>query len=246
MTDEPFGGFFQTQRYVYEWDRDGTEVREPVRLQKVRALITRPGSGQALAGGALIVRGVAWSGAAPIERVEVSLNHGPWQKTRLVGVPAAHGWQQWEFLASGLSPGEASIRARATDLVGQVQPERPEWNRRGYGANFIHEVRGAAALTPPGPPGRRAGEPAARVSSMSGSVASSGSGARCLASGASGMAIRNVAPRPGDGLDPDRAAVRGHQRGHDGQAQAGPARPSSSWPGRRGRTARRRARPAPG
>ncbi len=140
VTDGPFGGFFQTQRYVYEWDRDGTEVREPVRLQKVRALITRPGSGQALAGGALIVRGVAWSGAAPIERVEVSLNHGPWQKTRLVGVPAAHGWQQWEFLASGLSPGEASIRARATDLVGQVQPERPEWNRRGYGANFIHEV----------------------------------------------------------------------------------------------------------
>jgi DMSO/TMAO reductase YedYZ molybdopterin-dependent catalytic subunit len=140
VTDEPFGGFFQTQRYVYEWDRNGTEVREPVRLQQVRALITRPGSGQALACGAIIVRGVAWSGAAPIERVEVSLNHGSWQKARLVGVPAAHGWQQWEFLASGLSPGAASIRARAADLTGQVQPERPEWNRRGYGANFIHEV----------------------------------------------------------------------------------------------------------
>jgi DMSO/TMAO reductase YedYZ molybdopterin-dependent catalytic subunit len=140
VTGEPFGGFFQTERYVYEWNRGGTEVREPVRLQQVRALITRPASGQYLACGGLVVRGVAWSGAAPVERVEVSLNEGRWQKARLIGVAAAHGWQQWEFLASGLGRGEASIRARATDLTGQVQPERPEWNRRGYGANFIHEV----------------------------------------------------------------------------------------------------------
>ena len=140
VVEEPFGGFFQTERYVYEWHRGGTEVREPVRLQQVRALITRPVSGQEMACGGLIVRGVAWSGAAPIERVEVSVDSGKWQKARLVGMPAAHGWQQWEFLASGLQPGEVSIRARATDLAGRIQPERPEWNRRGYGANFIHEV----------------------------------------------------------------------------------------------------------
>jgi hypothetical protein len=84
---------------------------------------------------------VAWSGAAPIERVEVSIAGGAWQKAHLVGSSAAHGWQQWEFLASGLQPGETSIRARAADLAGQVQPERPEWNRLGYGANFVHEVR---------------------------------------------------------------------------------------------------------
>ncbi len=140
VAEEPFGGFFQTERYVYEWHRGGTEVREPVRLQEVRALFTRPVSGQEMASGGLIVRGVAWSGAAPIGRVEVSVDSGTWQKARLVGVPAAHGWQQWEFLASGLQPGEASIRARATDLAGRIQPERPEWNRRGYGGNFIHEV----------------------------------------------------------------------------------------------------------
>jgi DMSO/TMAO reductase YedYZ molybdopterin-dependent catalytic subunit len=140
VVDEPFGGFFQTERYIYERDRNGTEVREPVRLQQVRALITRPGTGQELACGGLIIRGVAWSGAAPIERVEVSVSHGPWQKARLVGVAAAYGWQQWEFLASGLRPGETSIRARAADLTGRIQPERPEWNRRGYGGNFIHEV----------------------------------------------------------------------------------------------------------
>jgi DMSO/TMAO reductase YedYZ molybdopterin-dependent catalytic subunit len=138
---EPFSGFFQAEHYVYEWDRGGTAVAEPVRLQQVRALITRPASGQELSCGGLIIRGVAWSGAAPIVRVEVSVDAGRWQKARLVGEPAAYGWQQWEFLASGLQPGEASIRARATDLAGRVQPERPEHNRLGYAANFIHEVR---------------------------------------------------------------------------------------------------------
>jgi DMSO/TMAO reductase YedYZ molybdopterin-dependent catalytic subunit len=141
VVEEPFEGFFQAVHYVYERNRSGIAATEPVRLQQVRALITRPGSGEQLACGGLIVRGVAWSGAAPIERVEVSLAGGPWRKARLAAAAATHGWQQWEFLATDLGPGEASIRARATDLAGQVQPERPEWNRLGYGANFIHEIQ---------------------------------------------------------------------------------------------------------
>ncbi len=138
---EPFDGYFQANHYVYEWDRGGVAAREPVRLQKVRAVITRPGDGQELPVGGVIVRGLAWSGAAPVARVEVSVADGPWRKARLVGEPAAHGWQQWEFLASGLRAGGTRIRARAADLAGDVQPEQPEWNRLGYAANFIHEVR---------------------------------------------------------------------------------------------------------
>jgi DMSO/TMAO reductase YedYZ molybdopterin-dependent catalytic subunit len=141
VADQPFDGFFQSVHYVYERDRGAPGSAEPVRLQQVRALITRPGSGQDLACGGLLVRGVAWSGAAPIERVEVSVAAGPWQKARLVGTAPPSGWQQWEFLATGLAPGEVSLRARATDMVGQAQPERPEWNRLGYCANFVHEVR---------------------------------------------------------------------------------------------------------
>jgi DMSO/TMAO reductase YedYZ molybdopterin-dependent catalytic subunit len=133
----PFDGFFQAKHYVY--DR-GPGLREAVRQMQVRALITRPGTGQQLPGGGVIVRGVAWSGAAPIAGVEVSVAGRPWRKARLVGVQAAHGWQQWEFLASGLRPGETTIRARAADLAGRVQPERPEWNRLGYAANLIHEI----------------------------------------------------------------------------------------------------------
>jgi DMSO/TMAO reductase YedYZ molybdopterin-dependent catalytic subunit len=143
---DPFDGFFQNTHYVYEWDRRGTGAREPIRLQQVRAVITRPATGQELACGTVTVRGVAWSGAAPVARVDVSVADGPWQKARLVGVPSAHGWQQWEFLASGLAPGETRIRARAADMAGRVQPEQPEWNRLGYAANFIHEVRALLRL----------------------------------------------------------------------------------------------------
>jgi DMSO/TMAO reductase YedYZ molybdopterin-dependent catalytic subunit len=141
VSAEPFDGYFQAARYVYVRGRGGVVAPEPVRLQRVRAVITRPGDGQDLGVGGVIVRGVAWSGAAPVERVEVSVGGGPWRRACLVGAPGAHAWHQWEFLASGLPPGETSIRARAADLAGDVQPERPEWNRLGYGANFIDEVR---------------------------------------------------------------------------------------------------------
>jgi DMSO/TMAO reductase YedYZ molybdopterin-dependent catalytic subunit len=141
VVGESFDGFFQATHYVYDRGRGGRDPREAVRQMRVRALITRPGTGQEFPGGAVIVRGVAWSGAAPIARVEVSVAGGPWQRARLVGAPAVHGWQRWEFLADGLPPGEAAIRARAADMVGRVQPERPEWNHLGYGVNSAHEIR---------------------------------------------------------------------------------------------------------
>jgi DMSO/TMAO reductase YedYZ molybdopterin-dependent catalytic subunit len=139
VTGEPFDGYFQSVDYMYEPGR-GDGPPRPVRLQQARALITRPATGQEMPGGAVIVRGVAWSGAAPIDRVEVSVAGGPWQKARLCGVAAAHGWQQWELMAAGLPSGEVSIRARARDLTGAVQPDQPERNRFGYEANFLHEI----------------------------------------------------------------------------------------------------------
>ena len=136
----PFDGFFQTQRYVYEWERDGETVREPVRLQQVRALITEPTGEADVATGDVVIRGVAWSGAAPIARVEVSVGNGPWQPARLVGDRHRSSWQWWELLIRLDEAGPATVRARATDLAGRTQPEQPEWNRLGYGGNAIQTV----------------------------------------------------------------------------------------------------------
>jgi DMSO/TMAO reductase YedYZ molybdopterin-dependent catalytic subunit len=140
LVDQPFAGHFQADRYWYEWERDGEVVREPVTLQRVRALITEPWPRQEARCGELVIRGVAWSGAAPIARVEVSVGGGGWQEARLVSERKRHSWQWWELITQLQEPGLVTLRARATDLAGRTQPERAEWNRLGYGNNAIHQV----------------------------------------------------------------------------------------------------------
>ena len=136
----PFTGFFQTKRYVYETRHNGAVAREPVRLQRVRSVITQPSAGQEVTAGDLVVRGVAWSGAAPIDKVQVSIGDGSWQNARLIGPRHRHSWQWWELLTRIDSPGQTTLRARATDLAGRTQPQQPHWNRLGYGGNAVHHV----------------------------------------------------------------------------------------------------------
>jgi DMSO/TMAO reductase YedYZ molybdopterin-dependent catalytic subunit/glyoxylase-like metal-dependent hydrolase (beta-lactamase superfamily II) len=135
-----FEGYFQTQHYVYERQRHGETVREPVRLQQVRSVITEPTSNADLDVGDLVIRGVAWSGAAPIARVEVRVGDGAWQAADLIGDRLRHSWQWWELLCRLDEPGPTAVRARATDLAGRSQPDQPEWNRLGYGANAVQVV----------------------------------------------------------------------------------------------------------
>lgn len=141
VTGRAFEGHFQTDRYVYEWERDGAVVREPVRLQQVRSIITEPTGDVALPAGDLVVRGVAWSGAASIARVDVRVGDGPWQPARLIGERQRGRWQWWELITRAEEPGEVVVRARATDLAERTQPETPLWNRLGYGGNAVQAVR---------------------------------------------------------------------------------------------------------
>ncbi|MCU1430182.1 MAG: putative hydrolase [Actinomycetia bacterium] len=135
-----FEGYFQTDRYVYEWARDGKTIREPVRLQHVRSLITRPAPNEVIATGDVVIRGVAWSGAAPVASVDVTVDGKRWQPAELIGDGRRHSWQWWELLTRLDEPGETELRARATDQAGNTQPEQPEWNRLGYGGNAIQVV----------------------------------------------------------------------------------------------------------
>jgi DMSO/TMAO reductase YedYZ molybdopterin-dependent catalytic subunit/rhodanese-related sulfurtransferase/glyoxylase-like metal-dependent hydrolase (beta-lactamase superfamily II) len=140
VIDHQFAAYFQTDRYIYEWVRDGAVIREPVRLQRVRAVIAEPSDGASVTAGEFMVRGVAWSGAAPIDRVEVSIGGGPWQAARLIGERRWHSWQWWELRVRCEARGPSTVRARATDLAGSTQPERPQWNRLGYGGNAIQAI----------------------------------------------------------------------------------------------------------
>jgi DMSO/TMAO reductase YedYZ molybdopterin-dependent catalytic subunit len=137
LVDQPFDGYWQTTKYCYENDEGD---REPVTLQRVRALITEPADGATLPAGETTVRGVAGSGAAPIDRVEISIDDEPWQEARLIGERQPHRWQWWELHAPLDQPGPHTIQARATDLAGRTQPATPAWNRQGYGNNAVQSV----------------------------------------------------------------------------------------------------------
>jgi DMSO/TMAO reductase YedYZ molybdopterin-dependent catalytic subunit len=139
LIDHEFEAFYQTDRYWYEWQRDGRRVREPVTQMLVRSLITEPAEGAEVAQGELVVRGVAWSGSSPLARVEVSAVGGAWHEARLVGANDRYGARRWE-VALTVSAGPLVLRARAADEAGHTQPEQAEWNRLGYGNNSIHQV----------------------------------------------------------------------------------------------------------
>lgn len=141
VISELFSGHYQTGAYFFEWQRGEQLIREPVSLQRVRSLITEPEPDSEVEQGELPIRGVAWSGAAPIARVEVKIGGGPWQDARLLGERKRHSWQGWELIARLEQPGSTVISARATDMASRTQPDWPEWNRLGYGNNVIQKVR---------------------------------------------------------------------------------------------------------
>ena len=139
MIGYAFDGYYQTSRYMYEWKRSGAVHREPVGRQRVRSLITQPAEDDTVGAGRIEIRGLAWSGTAPIARVEVIINQGEWQAARMLGQPNRYCWQEWELITQ-VRQGKISIRARATDQAGLCQPEHGEWNRLGYGNNAIQTV----------------------------------------------------------------------------------------------------------
>jgi DMSO/TMAO reductase YedYZ molybdopterin-dependent catalytic subunit len=137
--DHAFDGHYQVNAYYMEREENGKVTREPLTLQRVRALIVEPDPDQAVERGEMAIRGVAWSGAASIARVDVSVN-GTWEEARLIGERTRHSWQWWELITRVSEPGPVMLRARATDMAGRTQPAQPEWNRLGYGNNAIQEV----------------------------------------------------------------------------------------------------------
>ena len=142
LTDRPFRGHFQADRYHIGG--------MPLSWQRVRSLITEPALGRTIEPGSVVIRGLAWSGAAPIARVEVRIGEDPWQPALLAGERHRYSWQRWELPARLTRPGTVTIQARAIDLAGRAQPDQPEWNPLGYANNAIHQVHLAIAKAPPG------------------------------------------------------------------------------------------------
>jgi DMSO/TMAO reductase YedYZ molybdopterin-dependent catalytic subunit len=144
--DHPFDGYFRTRAYVYI--PEGTksdQPRVPVGAVRVKSLVTWPSEGAVISTGAHRIRGVAFSGEAPILRVDVSTEPASgggevWKPARLRAPASRHSWTHFETIIDLPHPGFYVIRARATDENGTTQPVHAEWNFRGVGNNSIHCV----------------------------------------------------------------------------------------------------------
>jgi DMSO/TMAO reductase YedYZ molybdopterin-dependent catalytic subunit len=139
---DPFRGFYQADRYVMAHPGPDEIPPTPLTTVAVRSLIAHPPDGASLPSGTHVIRGLAWSGAAPVAQVAVSLDGGQsWQPAELTGDPARYAWRRWEYTLHINAPGQVSISSRAVDSAGNTQPAEPVWNYLGYANNAVQTIR---------------------------------------------------------------------------------------------------------
>jgi DMSO/TMAO reductase YedYZ molybdopterin-dependent catalytic subunit len=116
-----YAGRFMAKDYVTirEEPRDGeslwtqTTVGRTL-LKSAPAKVTRKD-------GKYRIVGAAWG--APIARVEVAIDAGPWQPAMFEnGEKAEFAWRLWSLDWQDPAPGEHTITSRAIDTVGKMQP----------------------------------------------------------------------------------------------------------------------------
>ena len=144
VVDRPFEGYQQATAYHFRQAED--ERGEPLDRMLPRSLIVPPGipdfhtRERTVEQGEHVLEGRAWSGRAPVERVEVSTDGGAnWADAELD--PAEHrwAWRGWRFPWQA-EPGRHLLCSRARDEAGNEQPLEPPWNLGGYANNAIQTV----------------------------------------------------------------------------------------------------------
>jgi DMSO/TMAO reductase YedYZ molybdopterin-dependent catalytic subunit len=134
---QPFAGWFQAERYLYV--EYGAMAK--VSRMRVKSMVTWPAAFAVLAPGPQRVRGFAWSGEGPIDKVEVAFEGGnDWREATLLDPQLPHAWRAWEIGWEPPAAGRYLLRSRATDARGNRQPAAPRWNEQGHGANAVQVV----------------------------------------------------------------------------------------------------------
>ena len=153
VTDRPFDGYQQATAYHFR-TREG-DPGEPVERMLPRALMVPPGVPDFMSRTRFVepsvqlVEGRAWSGRAPIDRVEFSADGGrTWADAALEDSVSPHAWLRWTYRWDATKPGEYELCARARDRAGNVQPVEQAWNYEGVQNNAVQRVRVRAGATP--------------------------------------------------------------------------------------------------
>jgi len=145
VRNTPFDGFQNATAYRIK--QTAGEDGEPVTRIRPRALLQPPGFPDFQTRTRIVDRGVhkltgrAWSGWAPIARVEVSADGAAtWSDAVLGPEPERYAWRSWRWTWVAETPGRSDLCARATDAAGNVQPVEAPWNRQGMASNHTQRV----------------------------------------------------------------------------------------------------------
>ncbi|MGI5400744.1 sulfite oxidase [Streptomyces sp. CA-135486] len=146
LTDTPYTGFQQATAYRYRQSAD--DPGEPVTKIAPRALMVPPGfpdfmsRNRVVRPGEVRLEGRAWSGRAPVARVEVSTDGGgSWSEAGLSPEDGHRwAWRRWQT-SWAATPGSHVLAVRATDADGHTQPLTQPWNRGGFANNLVQRVR---------------------------------------------------------------------------------------------------------
>ena len=160
VLDHEFDGFWMKTAYRHPAQHvpPGTAVDPkdmvPVTDLNVKSVIARPGDW--VTPGMVMVEGVAWSNAALVNKVEVSVDSGiSWKPAALTGKATQYGFRRWTYNWRA-DEGSHTLISRATNSAGQTQPLQEEWNPNGYLWNVaqprpivVGKVRPPAPATAP-------------------------------------------------------------------------------------------------
>jgi len=139
---EPFDGYQQSVAYRLQQHADdpGTFVTRmmPRALMIPPGITDYPARRRFVSPGPVALRGRAWSGQGPVDRVEVGID-GVWSDATLEAPAGDFAWRGWSF-AWDATPGEHELSCRAGDAAGNTQPLDPAWNLGGFANNPIQRI----------------------------------------------------------------------------------------------------------
>jgi len=150
VVDKVFDGFWMSTAYRIPDNAcacvaAGTTPNKtiPIGRYNVRSFITSVAEGQKLKSGfETIIKGIAFDGGYGITEVLFSDDGGErWRAAELGKDLRNYSFREWVISFKPPKAGTYQLKSKATNRIGQSQPNEPLWNPAGYMRNVIETVR---------------------------------------------------------------------------------------------------------
>lgn len=148
VSDRPSPNYYVADAYKLVTDGDNVEWSEqgPIYRFPINSVICAAAAKSAAKSGKVSVAGYALPPGRPgttIGKVEVSADNGQtWTAAKITSPVREFCWVLWsaEVALAAESTERTELIVRATDSQGTQQPERPDWNLKGYLFNGWHHA----------------------------------------------------------------------------------------------------------